>query len=255
VSRVLVTRPAGQATELVMSLLTAGVEVVHVPTVQIMPENAAELTSALRATPAPAWLVITSANSARMAARALKEAGGLPAGCRIAVVGPATARALRRFHLRVDHVPERYLTSAIATGLGDVAGRRVILARAAAVTAELRTALAERGALVEELVAYRTVEGPASSRVALCEALDSPEPFDLVTFTSGSTVRGLVALLDDKPDLLARARAIPAACIGPVTAREAQRLGFVIRIVSTVHTASALAEAIVRHIRKKEPAA
>jgi uroporphyrinogen-III synthase len=165
----------------------------------------------------------------------------------VAAVGPTTAAALEAGGIRVDHVPSRYRTVAIAEGLGDVAGRRVALARADAATRALRDALVERGALVEEVVAYHTIEGPAESRDALRAAL--AQPLDGVTFTSGSTVRGLHALVSP-PDAL-RATALPAYCIGPVTAGVARRAGFAVPVVADRHTVAALAEAIRRHLGKE----
>ena len=72
---------------------------------------------------------------------------------------------------------------------------------------------------------------------------------DGLTFTSGSTVRGLHALLSP-PEAL-RATALPAYCIGPVTAGVARRLGFNVVVVSARHTAAALAEAIHAHLSRE----
>jgi uroporphyrinogen-III synthase len=249
VTTLLVTRPASQATELVSLLADRGIGAVSVPTVEIAPAApGGSLDDAIRSLEGAAWLVITSVNGAaavleRMAA--LDQA--LPDGVRLAAVGPATAEALRQGGLEVSHVPSRYRTVAIAEGLGDVAGRRVVLARADAATRDLRDALQERGALVEEVVAYRTVEGPAASRDRIRAALS--KPLDGVIFTSGSTVRGLRALLSTSDAL--RATALPAYCIGPVTARVARRAGFSVPVVAATHTVGALADAIHLHLTRE----
>ena len=90
--------------------------------------------------------------------------------------------------------------------------------------------LRDRGAAVVEVTAYRTVEGPPASaagiRAALAVGLDG------LVFTSGSTVRGLLALLEG-PDRVAILDA-PAFCIGPSTAAVARGAGF-----AAVHEASA----------------
>jgi uroporphyrinogen III methyltransferase/synthase len=242
----LVTRPAAQAPEFVTLLAQHGIDAISVPTVEIAAASAeGALDEAIRSLGGAAWLVITSVNGAaalldRMAAVRLR----VPDGVRVAAVGSATAAALEAGGLRVDHVPSRFRTHAIAEGLGDVAGRRVVLARADAATRHLRDALLERGALVEEVVAYRTVEGPAASRDRVRAAL--AQPLDGVTFTSGSTVRGLHALLSP-PEAL-RATALPAYCIGPVTAAIARNAGFTVPVVSAPHTVAALAEAIHSHL-------
>lgn len=246
-SRILVTRPAEGSDELCEALRRRGLEPIAVPTVAIDRAAAAtELDAMLDSGLVGAsWLVITSANGATALTDRIAATGGrLPPGTKLAAVGPATARALADAGLRVDHVPDRYLTVAIAEGLGDVAGRRIVLARADAATPDLRTALLERGAEVVEVTAYRTIEGPAASRDALRVTLGR----DLagIAFTSSSTVRGLLRLasMTDR----GRARAIPAFCIGPVTARTARRAGFGVAVVAHEHTAAGLAAAIARHL-------
>jgi uroporphyrinogen III methyltransferase / synthase len=238
----LVTRPAAQAPELVALLARRGIDAVSVPTVEIAPAPPdGALDEAIRSLGGAAWLVITSVNGAAALLGRLAAIGrSVPEGVRVAAVGSATAAALQAGGLRVDHVPSRFRTVAIAEGLGDVVGRRVVLARADAATRHLRDALLERGALVEEVVAYRTVEGPPASRDRIRAALT--QPLDGVTFTSGSTVRGLYALLSP-PEVL-RATALPAYCIGPVTARVARNAGFTVAAVSEPHTVAALAKAI-----------
>lgn len=244
--RVLVTRPVDQAEELEAALRACGVDAVSVPTVAIDREAAAaNLDAMLDGGLADAeWLVITSANGAAALADRLAETGhAIPPHVKIAAVGPATAESLGCSGLRVDHVPARYLTVAIADGLGDVDGRRVVLARADAATPDLSHALLERGADVVEVVAYRTVEGPGTSRDHLRAALQ--RDMDGVTFTSSSTVRGLLRLAS--PTDRQRARALPAFCIGPVTAETASRLGFDVCAVAQEHTAGGLAAAVGHH--------
>jgi uroporphyrinogen III methyltransferase / synthase len=251
VTTLLVTRPAGQAAELVSLLAERGIDAISVPTVEIAPAPPdGALDDAIQSLDGAAWLVITSVNGAAAVLERLAALRrSLPAGVRVAAVGAATASALEAGGVQVDHVPSRYRTVAIAEGLGDVTGRRVVLARADAATRDLRDALLERGALVEDVVAYRTVEGPAASRDSVRAAL--AQPLDGVIFTSGSTVRGLHALLSP-PEAL-RATALPAYCIGPVTARVARRAGYAVPVVAGRHMVADLAEAIQTHLSQEIP--
>jgi uroporphyrinogen-III synthase len=238
----LVTRPAGQAQELVALLAERGIDAMSVPTVEIAPAApGGALDAALASLDDAAWLVITSANGADAVAGRLNELGmALPATTRIAAVGAGTAARMESHGHRVDHVPATYRTAAIAEGMGDVAGKRVVLARADAASPELRDALIARHALVDDVVSYRTVEAPVASRDRLRLALHAP--LDGVTFTSGSTVRGLTELasaIDAR-----RATTLPAFCIGPVTADVARNAGFWVPVVAAPHTAPALASAI-----------
>jgi uroporphyrinogen-III synthase len=243
---VLVTRPAGQERELVELLAAADIEAVAVPTVEIRPTGDGDLERALATLSDRSWLVVTSVNGAHAVAGA--AAGrSLPPGTRVAAVGPATAAALAAGGLRVDAMPERFLTSEIAGALGEVDGHRVVLARADLATPGLREALVARGALVREIVAYRTLVGPPASRDAMRSAI--ARGIDGVLFTSGSTVRGAIALLP--PQLRQRLTATPAFCLGPVTAEVARRAGFTVTGVAQQHTAAGLAAITSRHFARE----
>ena len=244
----LVTRPQPQAVELVARLAEHGIDSRTVPTVAIDPDAAREeFERALDGLSGADWLVLTSANGADAVADHMRTTRRtIPAGTRVAAVGPATARALEAAGIRVDHVPARYLTVEIAAGLGDVVGRRVILARADAATPELRDTLLARGAVVEEAVAYRTIEAPPESRDALDAAFHAR--LDGITFTSSSTVRGLIDLAS--PVNRARARSLPCFCIGPITAGTAKRAGFDVAAVADEHTAAGLAGAASDHFER-----
>lgn len=241
---ILVTRPNGQAVDLADQLRHRGFAPVIVPTVRIEVAPAADLDAVLASLEGADWLLVTSANGAQaLAGRIASKDSRLPVGLRVAAVGPATADALRVAGIRVDHVPDEYLTLAIADGLGDVAGRRIVLAQADAAAPDLRDALVARDALVDEAVAYRTVEGPGESRDLLHAVLQ--QELAGVAFTSGSTVRGLTRLAS--PIDRGRARTLPAFCIGPVTAVEARKSGFHTAAVAAEHTAVGLADAIAEH--------
>lgn len=245
---VLVTRPRHQAPELHTLLRERGLATIGVPTVEIdHGAVAGGLDDMLDNLAGAAWLILTSANGAEAVTDRLRATKRrLPADVRVAAVGPATADTLRASGVAVDHVPAAYLTVAIADGVGDVRGRRVVLARADAATPDLRDALLARGAVVEEVVAYRTIEGPASSRDLLPRALHAD--LDGVTFTSSSTVRGLLRLASTVDR--ARIRAMPAFCIGPVTARSARSAGIAVAAIASEHTAAGLADAVAAHFRR-----
>lgn len=248
--RILVTRPLEQSGELVSLLSSRGFGTSAVPTVAVDTDSTSEQVGMMLARlDGAAWLILTSANGARAVVRRLQATvSSLPSDVRVAAVGPATAAVLRAAGIAVDHIPATYLTASIAGGLGSLEGRRVVLARADAATPELRSALDERGALVEEVVAYRTIEAPASSRDPLRAALHD----DLagIAFTSASAVRGLMRLT--APIDRGRARCMPAFCIGPVTAAQARNSGFAVAASAGEHTAAGLADAIADHFARED---
>jgi uroporphyrinogen III methyltransferase/synthase len=164
----------------------------------------------------------------------------------LAAIGPATASALERSVKKPEFVPDDYLSGRIADGLGDVKGRRILLPRADIASKKLPDLLRKREALVEEVVAYRTI----IPRDLTPERLNSifAGGIDLVTFTSPSTVRNLAQVLgvDKLEEFL---RMVKVACIGPVTVEATKELGIDANIVAEIHTIDALVEAIVDEVR------
>jgi uroporphyrinogen-III synthase len=237
--RVLVTRPRAAGNPLVRGLLDAGLETICVPTIAIAPPADESLETALHRIEDFDWLVATSANAAPSLARRI------PSGVQVAAIGPATAAALARAGIPVDHVPDDYLSAAVVGGMGPLHGREILLARGDAATPQLADALIRAGGRVTEAIAYRTLEGPDSSREAVRAALESG--VDGIVFASGSAVRGLLALLT--AEWQRRVRDMPALCIGPVTAVEASASGFGVAVVARTHTGVGLAQAIADHVQ------
>jgi uroporphyrinogen-III synthase len=72
---------------------------------------------------------------------------------------------------------------------------------------------------------------------------------DVVTFTSSSTVRNLVEILDgDRAGLDASF----IACIGPVTAATAREMGLRVDLEATEHTVEGLVDALTNHFAEGE---
>ena len=221
---VLVTRPDGESDPLVHALRKRGYRVHAVPMVQTEPVdfNAASLAGC-------DWIVLTSA-------RGVKAITDLPAGPKFAAVGPETARALRARGVEPAHVPGRADGADLGDTLPDVDGKRIALVRASAAGEDLPDRLRGRGATVEEVTAYRTVEGPPSSAELLRTALADPE-LGAVVFASGSAVRGFLGLGGSKR--------VPAITIGPRTTSSARGRGFVVIAQADAQSVSGLADAVV----------
>ncbi len=209
------TRPEGERDPLVARLRELGYRVHAVPTLALEPLDfsAPDLATF-------DWVVVTSG----MGARVLLERVRPPRGPRWAAVGPRTAAELSRHGVVPLAVPEGRRGVAIAEEIarvqGQLAGVRVLLARADAAAPDLPAALRQAGAVVEELAVYHTLEGPPTSRSALRAALADPD-LAVVVFASGSAVRGLVRLAPG-------ARRPAAVSIGPSTTAVARAEGFTV---------------------------
>jgi uroporphyrinogen-III synthase len=212
---ILSTRPEGERDLLVIRLRELGYRVHAVPTLALEPLDFPPPNLA-----AFDWVVVTSAMGVRSLLDRVRRIGGP----RWAAVGPRTAAELSRRGVVPLVVPEERRGVAIADEIvrvhGQLAGIRVLLARADAAAPDLPVALRQAGAVVEELAVYHTVEGPQASQPALRAALGDPD-LGVVVFASGSAVRGLVKLAPE-------ARRLGAVSIGPSTTAVARAEGFVV---------------------------
>ena len=218
--RVLVTRSPHQASALADGLRAAGMEPVLVPTIEIVPPKSfASLDAVVSSLASFEWLVFTSANAVEVFASRVSRETAMP---KIAAIGPATKRALEQAGLVVELMPEVAVAESLADTLRPVVrGKRVAIVRAEAARDVLVSRLEEAGAAVQVGVAYRNVV-PAGSVERLREFDVEGWP-DAVTFTSASTARNLVALLDEAGVLLPES--VKRVSIGPVTSLAMLELG------------------------------
>ena len=123
--------------------------------------------------------------------------------------------------------------------LRGVAGKKILWARPAVARETVPDALRAAGADVDAVVVYRTTVPPGLEQQAR-EVFGEVKP-DWVTFTSGSTVKNLLAAAG--AEALAGVR---CASIGPVTTESAFRHGLTIAAEAEPSTAEGLADAIAR---------
>src|SRR5690606_1489178 len=160
------------------------------------------------------WIVFSSRNGVVAFLGRLRHQGRdlrSLAGCRLAVIGPGTAKALAEHHLTADLQPEEYRAEALAAALSPlVHGKRCLLVRASRGRELLAEGLADAGAAVEQVVAYesRDVEHAGPEVAAAMEE----GQIDWTSVTSSAIARSLVHLFGDS---LNRTR---LAAISPLTA-------------------------------------
>lgn len=243
--RILVTRAAEQTAELMAALRTNGLDPVSVPAIAVELEAPADdLDAIARRIEGYAWVVVTSVNGVRAILRAAAGASVALQTVRWAAIGGATAGLLDASGLEVRFRPSRSDGPALAVELPIETGDRVLVVRGDLANGELAASLRVRGAAVDDVIAYRTREAPDSSRALLRQA-NAGGSIDAVVFTSGSTVRGLVALAGaERLDLTP----IPAVCIGPETAAEARAAGFSVLAVSDSPDSTTLASTTARAV-------
>jgi uroporphyrinogen III methyltransferase / synthase len=234
--RIVVTRARHQAAALAERLERSAAEVIEFPTIEIarMP-IAPDVFDRLAEKD---WLVLTSVNGVeeffgqlRAARRDVRDL----AGVKIAAIGPATREAVEARGVLVAAQPSEYRAEALLEALGDVAGQKVLLARAEVAREILPDTLRARGADVEILSVYRTSH-PDHAREPL------PPAFDLITFTSSSTVTGFDKLTGGRAKQALAGKSV--AAIGPVTVGTLTSLGIPVDVMPGDYTIDALASEI-----------
>jgi uroporphyrinogen-III synthase len=251
----LITRTRAQASVLAELLEAAGAETVLVPTIELAPPTSfAVLDGALRDLLRFDTVLFTSANAVHAMAERAREQGSALCFRRIAVIGPATAKAViaAGWGRGFDEVliPDMYVAESLAETLLTQAGgtkRSYLLVRAEEARDILPASLEAAGHHVIVAPAYRNLVPPGTED-ALQKLFASPESQpDMVTFTSSSTARNLFALLDSADIRLANGIAL--ASIGPITSATLRELGHEPTLEATEPSVEALAAAIIGYLR------
>jgi len=250
--RILVGRARHQASALSSGLRDLGAEVLEIPFIEIrQPRSYRPLDTALKKISEYDWLILTSVNGVESFWERLHKLGfdsNRLQHLKVAAIGPATARAIEQHGLKVDVVPKEYMAESVVASLRrKVKGKRVLLARARVARDVIPRELTRRSARVDVVEVYQTIT-PQSSRTELITALnDTDRRPHVITFTSSSTVKNLVALLGRPQRQL---EGVSLASIGPVTSATLRQLGLPVDIEADEYTIPGLIDAIVREARR-----
>ena len=274
--RILVTRAVRQAGKLSDALRELGATPVEVPVLEIQPaEDFAPLEKAIRQLDSYDWLIFTSANAVSILAFNASLHGfsihNSP-GPKIAAIGRATAEAVERAHLKVDLVPEDYVAESLVDAFlkrhevsghdfsraksaakkegalapeGNLAGQRILIARAAIARDVIPDALRAAGAHVDVVDAYRNVmpqAAPALLRAALEQGIDA------ATFTSSSSVTHL-ADAAKAAGLAFPFSGVSAISIGPITSQTLREYNWEPAAEASPSDIPGLVEALARYFR------
>ena len=142
-------------------------------------------------------------------------------------------------------MPKEYVAESLLEALAgdDLAGKRVLLPRAAVARDLVPVELTRRGAIVDVVEAYRTVIPEDASARAREVLVRKPH---WITFTSSSTVKNFVAAAG-------AVSGIRVASIGPITSATARELGLTVDVEADTHTVPGLVAAIERSVDSFPP--
>ena len=216
------------------------------PTIEIQPpSDPGPLDRAIAQLDIYDWLIFTSANGVRFFVDHLDDLRKLHA--KICAIGPATRAAVEALHVKVDLMGKEYVAEGLldAFAAHDLAGKRVLLPRAAVARHLVPVELAKRGARVDVVEAYRTV--PPEGLAGRIREVFS-QHVDCVTFTSSSTVRNFVEAAGTGP-----LSGVQVASIGPITSKTASDLGITVAAQAQPFTVEGLVDAVLGLYTKTTP--
>jgi uroporphyrinogen-III synthase len=276
-ARVLIARSPDRAGDLVAALRRLGAEPVLLPLIDF--EVAADqhsLDVAFDALGAGAydWLVISSVTTVQVLEAMAAERGStlvawLPGHVQVATIGPATRHVLQSRGVSVDLAPTALQSGTGLLGVWPEGRYSVLLPQADIADSRLRRGLEARGASVQAVTAYRTVDYPADPARTLpayqppLEGADAAAPAPVLTTAEAKRqieAGRLDAVVAASPSAARRIHTELAplgncrfVAIGRSTAGEAAALGLAVAAVAEAPTASGLVAAVVRAQTLQQP--
>jgi uroporphyrinogen III methyltransferase/synthase len=255
--KVVVTRTRDQASELVNLLENYGAECIEYPTISLEKVDSYEiLDKSLAEIDSYHWVLFTSINAVDYFFNRLFELGKDVRdlkGPKVAAVGRVTAEALAGRGIKADLLPEEFTGDGLAETLisEGVTGLHILIPRALKAREILPERLSDAGAKVTVAPVYQNVlpksSGGEQLKDDLRQALEE-KSIDMVTFTSSSTVKNFVALLDISPNELQKLMSgVAVATIGPITAKTAENYGLKPDVQPAEYTIPGLVESIVTY--------
>ena len=191
---VLVTRPRAQADELVRAIEAQGGTAWCFPVLEIVPFDALDVSNSVTHLGKPDIVVFVSRN-------AVEHGIEFTGGAEIAVIGPATAKAVSDAGRVVDIRPAQGYDSEHLLAeekLQEVAGKRVRIVRGKGGRELLAETLKARGATVEYLSVYeRRLPRIGADSLAQVEARWRAGRINVVTVMSVQSLQNLITLLPD----------------------------------------------------------
>lgn len=246
---IVVTRSREQASDFADKLYEHGAHVIEFPTIEIAkPDDVKPLDDAIKAIHTFNWLVFTSTNGVDCFFQRLFELGRDVRdlkGLKLCAIGPATEEGIKKYHIKVDCRPPKFVAESVVEELKKVTaikGESFLLPRADIARGFLPEELQKLGGKVTDLVAYKTIMAQPKD-VDLVEKAKNGE-IDIVTFTSSSTVRNFVQIVGEKNVAALNGR-VQYASIGPITTQTAEEMGLRISIAASEYTIPGLVNAIL----------
>ncbi len=242
--RIVVTRTRQQAGALSSGLRALGADTYELPTIRIeKPVDLMAFGELVQDCYKYEWIIFTSPNGVEaffeLFYKLYKDARDMgPA--KLVAIGPGTAKKIAEYRLSVDFVPQKSVAESLVEEFtahaGSIDNQTILWVRGESARDVVAQSLLEKGAILDEAIAYRTV--PETQDVAGGQARFREEGADVLTFASGSSVDHFMALKIPIPP------ECKIASIGPVTTAALKRHGLKPHITPASHDIPGMVKAI-----------
>lgn len=249
--RIVVTRTRKQAGVLSKQLADLGADVFELPTIRIDPAlDQLGFGELILDAHTYDWILFTSPNGAEaffeLFYKIYEDARSI-GGVKIAAMGPGTAAKIKEYRIGVDLIPKKSvaegLVEALVEEIGDLSSFKMLWVKAEETREVLSKALTDRGVILDEAIAYRTVP-ETTDRTGAVERFRT-EGADVITFTSSSTVEHFLDLRLPWPD------GMKVASIGPITSQTLEEHGLQVDIEAGEYDIPGLVKAVVELCRRR----
>ena len=247
--KIIVTRAREQASSLVEILEEEGAHVIEFPVIEIVePEDYSQLDEAIANIKRYDWIIFTSVNGVKFFLNRLKfhkKDVRVLDGIKICAIGPKTAKMFENFGIYPDFIPEKYQAEYIIEGLQKIGikDKRFLLPRAKVAREILPKKIRELGGIIDVITVYET-KMPDTNKSEVIELLKN-EKIDYITFTSSSTVKNFIEMIDGKIEILKNVKLVS---IGPITSDTIRSFNLEPSIEAEKYTIEGIKQAILKDI-------
>lgn len=249
--RIVTTRTREQSGNLREALTELGGEAIEIPAIEIRdPQSWQPLDQAIGRLEEFSYLLFTSANGVKKFLTRLQACGRDVRdlkGIQIGAIGPGTAAELAATGIRADFMPAEFRAEGLIEHFKDmdIRGKSFLIPRAKVARDILPQTLQDRGAHVEVVEAYETVQPKLATEEI--QRLLTPLP-DAVMFTSSSTVINFVKLMESR-GLRNVLESAALVSIGPITSATIHRHGLKVSVEASESTIPGLVLALKDYYR------
>jgi uroporphyrinogen-III synthase len=246
---ILITRSINASSEIQERLESQGASVVCLPTIEITaPDSWDDCDETIWKLAEYDCVCFTSKNTVEKFVQRIRfirpQALNTLATRNLYAVGEKTKSTLEANGFTVQPIPQKYSAENLAQSFygQNISGRHFLLPKSNIAFDVLPNELRSLGAVVDEIVIYKTVV-PESENLEHVRVFLTDGKIDIVTFFSPSSVRNFIEMIG--VDALQR---MIIAVIGPTTAEAVKEAGLEVDIVAKQQTAESLVQGIVDYV-------